>query len=220
MQFIYHKESKKDFLKIKGELYNYLFKVRRFKKDKTLLFRNLEDGYLYYYKIEDIKKKEALLKKTDEEPKIVLPPKELNLFWCIVDPKTIEKTLPMLNEIGVKKISFLYCDRSQKNFRLNFERFEKILINSSMQCGRSSLMQLDLIKSIDELENENLAVLDFCEKDETKASLVTDILVGCEGGFSKNEREKLKSYPKIGFKTPLILKSETAVVSVCSKILI
>ncbi|XPV54809.1 MAG: hypothetical protein ACNI3H_07545 [Halarcobacter ebronensis] len=58
------------------------------------------------------------------------------MAWCIVDPKTIEKELPYLNELGVRKITFISCDYSQKNFKLNFEKLEKILVNSSSQLWK------------------------------------------------------------------------------------
>jgi len=55
----------------------------------------------------------------------------------------------MLNEIGVSKISFIYCDRSQKNFIINLKRVKKILINSSQQCGRSVMMDIEEIECIE-----------------------------------------------------------------------
>ncbi len=222
MQFVFSENSKEELLEIKGELYNYLFKVRRSKKDEIIPFRNLKDNFLYFYKIENIRRREAILKLIDKEKKTVLPKSNLYLFWCIVDPKTIEKTLPMLNEVGVSKISFVYCERSQKNFKLDLKRFNRILINSCMQCGRSALPQIDIKNSLEEVvkENDNLTVLDFCNKNEVEFKDIKSIIVGAEGGFSEKERMLLSKYPKIGFDTPLILKSETAAVSISSKIII
>jgi 16S rRNA (uracil1498-N3)-methyltransferase len=67
----------------------------------------------------------------------------------MIDPKSIEKSLPMLNESGVARITFIYCERSQKQFRLDFDRLEKILRNSSQQSGRSQQMQLASVDSIE-----------------------------------------------------------------------
>ncbi|NPA81163.1 MAG: 16S rRNA (uracil(1498)-N(3))-methyltransferase [Epsilonproteobacteria bacterium] len=220
MQFVYHERSKEPFIEVEGEVYKYLFRVRRFKRGDLLSFRNLRDPFLYFYRVEEVGKKRAVLKLEESEERVVEPLKELYLFWCVIDPKTIEKTLPMLNEMGVKGITFVYCDRSQKNFRLDFKRFERILINSCMQCGRSSLMSLDSLSSVEEIETKDLYILDFGKDIYKGNDEIKKILVGPEGGFSDREREIFKDLKGISFDTPLILKSETACLAVSSKILL
>ncbi|MFW2569153.1 RsmE family RNA methyltransferase, partial [Aliarcobacter butzleri] len=95
--------------------------------------------------------------------KILENEKKLHLFWCIVVPKTIEKYITSLNEIGIEKITFIYSDISQKNFKINIEKLEKILINSSSQCGRSSSIKLDVCKNLDAFmkKNDEVYFLDF-----------------------------------------------------------
>ncbi len=222
MKFVFDENSKNEVLKIRAETYNYLFKVRRFKKGEIVPFRNLKDNFIYFYEIESVTRREAFLRLKEKEEKIVAPSSRLHLFWCVIDPKTMEKTLPMLNEIGVFKITFVYCERSQKNFKLDVKRLERILINSCMQCGRSVPPQIEIKNSLKEVlkEHADITVLDFCEKNEIEFDKIKKIIVGAEGGFSDREREILSKYSKVGFKTPLTLKSETAAVSVCSKILI
>ena len=126
----------------------------------------------------------------------------------------------MLNQLGVDKISFVYCERSQKNFKIDFSRMEKILINSSQQCGRANLPEMELLENLDTVleKYRNFAVLDFGGKKEWGD--VQSVLIGCEGGFSASERQKLQNRDKIGLKTDLILKSETAAVAIASKLLI
>ncbi len=68
----------------------------------------------------------------------------------MVDTKIVEKALPTLNEIGVSSITFIYCKRSQRNFKLDFKRLEKILISSSQQSGRDNLMNLNILNSLEE----------------------------------------------------------------------
>ena len=137
MQFVYHPDAGEEILKIEGEIYNYIFKVRRHKNGEVIPLRNMEDGYLYFYRIDEEDRRKATLILVEKEHTEIVPKGFFHLLWCIVDPKTIEKTLPMLNEIGVGKITFIYCERSQKNFRLRLDKLQKILINSSQQCGRS-----------------------------------------------------------------------------------
>ena len=61
--------------------------------------------------------------------------------------------------------------------------------------------------------------MDFTEKKLEDQNTVSSILVGPEGGFSQKEREMLKKQSIVGLKCNTILRSETAVVTVASKIL-
>ena len=220
MQFLYHPQSGKERIEIEGEAYNYLFKVRRHKKGEEVALRNLEDQNIYIYKIDEVSRREAILTLVHFYEKPVLPKRFFHLLWCVVDPKTIEKTLPTLNELGVGKISFIYCDRSQKNFRLKMDKLKKILINSCQQCGRSSLMELEVVKSLGEVLDEDVVVLDFSKKWLGCADNVQKALIGPEGGFSEDERKMFESLKVVGFDTQLVLRSESAAVAIASKVLV
>ncbi len=216
MQFIYHLHSGQEHLFVEGEVYNYTFKVRRHKRGEEIAFRNLQDGFLYFYKIEEISRREARLTLVHKKYKEVLPKRFFHLLWCVIDPKTIEKTLPMLNELGVSKISFIYCARSQKNFKLRLEKLQKILINSCQQCGRSRLMELEVIKNIDEVmqKYDNIVLIDFCQEKLTLHNIDTiqRVLIGPEGGLEQEERKRFTKV--LGLDTSMILRSESAAVSV------
>ena len=223
MQFTYDEFCGSDILEIKDEVYNYLIKERRHKIDDEIYFRNLKDNNIYLYKINSIDKKRAILNLILTEEKIVLNKNNLHLGWCVVDPKTVEKHIASLNEMGVEKITFIYADYSQKNFKINIEKLEKILINSSSQCGRSNIIKLEVSKSLEDFlkENENVYFLDFstiCIDD--KRSEIKTLVIGCEGGFSQNEREKFNKDFVVGFNSNLILRSETAIISAGAKILL
>ena len=220
MQFLYDPNAGQKQLYIEGENYRYLFKVRRFKKGENVLLRNLKDSFAYRYKIVGIDRRRAEAVLVEKEASVLQPKRHLHLIWCIIDMKVVEKTLPMLNQIGVSKITFVYCERSQKNFRPDFARFEKILINSCQQCGRTDLMQLETMMSLDEVTERYgaFAVLDF--GGSLQYEEISAVLIGCEGGFTEAELEKLASYRKIGLDTDYILKSETAAVSIAAKLLI
>jgi 16S rRNA (uracil1498-N3)-methyltransferase len=220
MQFLYSEDAGCKQLVLTGELHKYLFKVRRFELGKILSFRNMKDEMRYEYKIEEIDKKSATLIMIESYHDSKKAERELHILWCIIDTKVIEKTIPMLNQIGVSQITFLYCDRSQKNFKVDLIRLEKILINSCQQSGRSDLMRLEVLASMDEVMERysDFAVMDF--GGEVKVDGVKSIMIGCEGGFSQNEREKLTKCQKIGINSPFILKSETAALTFASKCLI
>ena len=218
MQFIYIPNPTSHLI-ITGENHKYLFKVRRIKKNELVKVRNLKDDYLYIYKIDEINKKEAYLSLVEKKHSPNRAHTFFHIGWCIIDPKNIEKALPSLNEIGVGKISFVYCDYSQKNFKLKLERLEKILINSSQQCGRSDIPEIEIINSSKEFFEKypEFYALDFDGKEINSEIKPTTVLIGPEGGFSEQERKHFEKKIKLkGF----ILRSETAVISISSKILL
>ncbi len=221
MQFLYDERASNSRLNIVNENYKYLFRVKRKGVGDTLFLRNLRDDILYKYKIVEVNKREAVLELTSYEKSLKNIGTNFHLIWCLIDPKVIEKTLPFLNQIGVKKISFVYCERSQKNFKVDIVRFQKIVINSSQQSGRTSLMEFEILNSIDEVmqKYDDFCVLDFGGVSQ-QSNEYQCVLVGCEGGFSEGERKSLVLKQKISFKTDLILKSETAAIVIASRHLI
>ncbi len=66
------------------------------------------------------------------------------------------------------------------------------MINSSSQCGRSSIIKLDTCDSLESFlqKYEDTYLLDFSKTyiDDKKNEINTFVL-GCEGGFSSSERE-------------------------------
>jgi 16S rRNA (uracil1498-N3)-methyltransferase len=215
MQFIYEENPQKSMI-ISGDNYKYLFKVRRLKVGDEVNITNF-DGVIHKYKITDISKRDATLIKIDEF-EVSQKLKPFHLGWCQIDTKNIEKVLPSLNEIGVTKITFIECDRSQRNFKIKMDRLNKILINSNQQCGRIEMMEIDFIESLNKFLEiyPEAKVLDF--GGEKISEYFKTAVVGCEGGFS--ERERCLFQNKYSFDTDLILRSESAAVAVASKVLL
>ena len=221
MQYLYHTEAKATTLQLRGDEHRYIFKVRRHRKGEIIALRNLKDDNIYYYRIISLDKKEAYLVLENSEKLIIKAKKKLHIGWCIIEPKNIEKVLPTLNEIGVTSISFIYCKRSQKSFKLDFKRLEKILLNSSQQCGRSDIMKLEIVDSLENFLDTypNAKALNFSENRLSNIENIDSIVIGCEGGFTNNEI-KLFNNSIIGLDTSLILKSESAICAMASKILV
>lgn len=221
MQFVYHSCAGNPTLNVDTREYEHIFKVRRISVGERLYWRNLDDVFMYEYEIMQIGKKEAELALISKKELPFLPSNILHVGWSIIDSKIIEKTLPLLNELGVSKISFFYAEFSQKSHKLDLERMKRILINSSQQCGRSSLMQIEILPSLQHYLEcyPHSYVLDFSEVKLRECDEVASILIGPEGGFSQKERVLLQKQSIVGLKCNTILRSETAVVAVASKIL-
>ena len=190
MQFLFSEDAGSDTLKLKGEEYKYLFKVRRHNVDDILYFRTRKKSEeLHAYKVNALDGRSASLEHVSTEIKEVKSDKELHIAWCVIDPKSVEKVLPSLNEIGVAKISFIYCSRSQKNFKTDLQRYERILDTSSQQCGRSKQIEFEVYKNLDDFLSlyPEAVVLDFCDEILGCDNEVKTVLIGCEGGFSQDE---------------------------------
>lgn len=223
MQYLFSFNAGDSSLKLKGEDYKYLFKVRRHKVDGILYFRHKEKSEeLYKYKVLSIDGRFAALELLSCETKEIMPKKDLHIAWCVIDPKSVEKVLPSLNEIGVSKITFIFCDRSQKNYKIDLKRYERILEASSQQCGRSRPIEFNIVKNISTFisEHPETVILDFCDDVLGCEDEVHTVLIGCEGGFSEDERDMLSSLKRFRFNTPMILRSESAAVAIASKVLL
>jgi 16S rRNA (uracil1498-N3)-methyltransferase len=223
MQFTYHINSGDQTLTIDGDLHKYLFKVRRHDKDKNIFFRNLIDNNIYEYKVDIIDKRKTTLTLFNFEEKIIQSNKSLHIGWCVIDPKSIEKQIASLNELGVEKITFIYCEYSQYKYKVNLDKLEKLLINSSQQSGRSNLIILKESNSIEDFisDNPNSYMFNFSSNhiDNLKDNIDT-IILGCEGGFSEDEVLSFDKTKIVGISSDIILRSETAAVTIASKLLV
>jgi len=222
MLYLYHSKAGESSLSLEGDDHRYIFKVRRHKVDDTLYLRNLADGLLHQYLITFIDKRSVMIVLQSSTTLEIKAKQSLHIGWCVIDPKSVEKILPSLNEMGVEKITFIYCKRSQKSFKLDFKRLEKILLNSSQQSGRSEMMVLEMVEDLEHfiLHNPNCKMLNFSETNFISNTIVNTIVVGCEGGFHEDEVALFTAKNIVGFETPLVLKSESAVCAVASKVLL
>lgn len=217
MQFLYHKQAGEEILKLKGEEFAHL-KARRIKENEILSLRNLEDDFIYEYKISNLDRNSCLLYFLHKHFKSH-PQSELDLALAVIDTKILKKTLPFLNELGVKKLHLVFTEFSQRNFKLDFERLEKIIISSCEQCGRSHKMQIQSYKNIQEFSKvfSDAVLVDF--EGEVKEFDKTRLyFIGPEGGFSPKEKQMFKE--KICLKVPNILRSQSAAIAVAAKILL
>ncbi len=223
MIYLFDANAGKEHLVLKGETHKYLVKVLHHSVGDILKLRNKDSiETLHLYEIVSIEGRSLTLHLIESKRNEINPQKKLHIGWCVIESKSIEKMLPSLNEIGVSRISFIYCERSQKNFKPDFKRFERILEASMQQSGRTHTMELDTYKNVHQFIEEfpETKVFDFSDMVLEGDSNFEQVLVGCEGGFSQDEKEFLKSQDVFRLNTPMILRSESAVMAVSSKILL
>jgi len=223
MIYIFEERAGDPILKIDGENFKYLVKVRRHGVGDTLFFRSPQQvERKHTYKIVEVQNRSLQLELVTSEQESVESLKKLHIAWCLIDVKSIEKVLPSLCEIGVTKITFIHCQRSQKNFKLDFKRFERILTSSMQQCGRTSFIEFDTCKDLQNFleKNPEAKMFDFCEQTLEDTQNIETVIIGCEGGFSQEEKKLVAEQNRFRLATPMVLRSESAVVAVASKILL
>ena len=206
-------------LVVSGEEYKYLIKVRRHVIGDLIVFRHRDTlTVAHTYRLEKTDGKNGYFVLENSQKLSCEAYKRLHIGWCIVDPKTIEKTLPMLMELGVSKITLIHCKRSQRNFRLDFERFNRIMESAMMQCGRTSFIDFAEAPALSAFLNAypQAIVLDFGGEVLNKNEIVETVIIGCEGGFDESERKAFSTHRIAHFNLPMILRSETAAVAIAS----
>jgi 16S rRNA (uracil1498-N3)-methyltransferase len=207
---------------IVGDEYKYLIKVRRHVVGDLIVFRHRDFlSIAHTYRLEKTDGKNATFMLENSQKSVCEAPKKLHIGWCIVDPKTIEKTLPMLVELGVSKITFIHCKRSQRNFRLDFERFNRIMESAMMQCGRTSFIELSEIPALSTFLSihPQAIMLDFGGEVLSKEEEFDVVVIGCEGGFDESEKKAFSTHRVRHLSSPMVLRSETAVVAIASMLL-
>ena len=199
----------------------YLTQVMRLKLGDALLIFNGRDGE-WRAIIAEVLKKGVILRAEEQVRPQTLGP-DLELIVAVVKKSRVETIVEKAAELGARRVRLTVTQRTNVE-HVRLDRLDAIAIEAAEQTGR-----LD-VPTIDDPEKLG-AILDgwdasrrlmFC--DETGgapvASAVTQpgpwaILIGPEGGFSAEERERLRALP---FTTavslgPRILRADTAAIA-------
>jgi len=223
MIYLLHVDASKETLTLKGDEYRYIVKARRHGLGDVLSIRSEKNiEILYSYSISEIGSRDATLTLLSKEDKPVRPKKHLHVGWCVIDFNSIDKVLPQLNEMGLSKITFITCERSQKSFKIDYKRIQRVLKTSNMQCGRTDTIEFSTCKGVDEFVEmyPSCTVLDFNDEILDTTENIETVLVGCEGGFSPKEKEIISTCKVRRLDSALVLRSESAVCAVVGKILL
>ena len=204
----------------------HIVKVLRKTADDTLQITNGK-GWLFTARIKIADIKNCVVTIIAKELRIK---RDYNLHLAVAPTKMNDRYewfLEKATEIGIDSITPIICDQSERKF-IKSERFEKILQSALKQSLNFYLPKLN-----DTITFKNFINQDFhgdlfiahCEnsfknslKQLIKPQREITILIGPEGDFSEEEREKILSFKRV---QPIkinenILRSETAVISALS----
>lgn len=198
----------------------YLTQVMRLKAGDDLLAFNGVDGEWRCVVAEVLKKGVVLRAEEQTRPQTTVP--DVHLLIAVVKKAALEFAVEKATELGAARIGLVTTRRTQGD-RVRMDRLEAIAVESAEQTGRLDVPAIDLPVKLE-------AVLDdwdagrrlmFC--DETGGAPAMQaltaagagpwaILIGPEGGFAPEERERLRALP---FTTavslgPRVLRADTA----------
>ena len=201
---------------------HYLSKVMRVKENEVFSLFNKEGEW--EAKILGISKNtvEFRIIKQLRQKEIT---KELWLAFSPIKSNYQNFMLQKATELGVTKFLPIIFDRTVVR-KINKDRLEKIVIEASEQSNRINVPTIEAAQDLDGFLKKNSMDLIFTDLNsnikKVDKSKFTDkpicIIIGPEGDFSENEREKILSFKGVqSFQiNDNILRSETAVISAIS----
>ena len=198
----------------------YLTQVMRLKAGDALLVFNGADGEWRCVVAEVLKKGVVLRAEDQARPQTTVP--DVHLLIAVVKKSALEFAVETATELGAARIGLVTTRRTQGD-RVRMDRLQAIAVESAEQTGR-----LDVPAIVPPVKLE--ALLDgwdasrrlmFCDETGGAAAMTAlaeagagpwAILIGPEGGFAPEERERLRALP---FTTaaslgPRVLRADTA----------
>jgi len=201
----------------------YLGAVMRLEVDDDVLLFNGRDGE-WRAVLTEIGKRGARLRAVEQvRPQDHAP--DLDLIIALVKRGRVETIVEKAAELGARRVRLTQTRRTNVDF-VKLGRLDAIAIEAAEQTGRLDVPVIDdpqkLDKILDDWDPERRLI--FCDEGGdarpmieavTGTSAPAAILIGPEGGFAPEERERLRSLPfvipvSLG---PRILRADTAAIA-------
>ena len=212
-----------DITTIENEQFHYLTNVMRVKINDNISIFNPQDGE-FLCKIIEIKKK-IILKSIQKTSEFIQNKKKIFCIFSKIKQKNVELIIQKCTEIGINGFIPMSTSRTtEKN--LNIERFKKIAIESSEQCGRIDIPEFlpeISIQEIPKLTGTKILLSQFTSNQTLQDNTNNEniyIISGPEGGFSENEITFLNQHCNLLNLSKNILRAETATILGCGIILL
>jgi 16S rRNA (uracil1498-N3)-methyltransferase len=152
-------------------------------------------------------------------------PKELWLAFSPIKSNYFNFMIQKATELGVTKFLPIIFDRTIVR-KVNEERLEKVIIEAAEQSNRINVPTIERPQSLDLFLKDSKVDLIFTDLNTKNRKIDLDqltsnptcVIIGPEGDFSEEEREKILKFRRV---QPIkindnILRSETAVISALS----
>lgn len=234
--FIDRAEVIRDLPKITGQEALHIAKVFRLKPEDLILLID-GTGMEYVAEITDVSKKEVSVKVREKYSTNTESPVRIAVGQGYLKDKKMDTLVRHLTEIGITRWIPVLSDYSvpqpdAKNNDPRIKRWETIAIEAAKQCGRTRIPEIlppmTFTRALEEHTDFDLKIV-FYENENTQLGQTLNssrqtpssvfVLLGPEGGFSKDEVAQAKSCGFISASLgPRILRAETASISACALI--
>lgn len=237
--FIKTNQIEENKIKIIGDDVKHINQVLRAKIGDKLMVCNVETTLNYITKISQINSECVICNIIDCEKNSVESNVDVTIFQGLPKADKMEYIIQKNTELGVKNIvpvEMIRCIAKieSKKEEKKIERWQKIAEAAAKQSGRNLIPKIEMPININELCNRihdyDLMILAY--EEEQKNTLKTElkninktekikigIIIGPEGGITKQEVEKLKENgAKVITLGKRILRTETASISVMSNV--
>ena len=205
---------------IEGEEFRHAVSVLRIKEGENIILCD-NSGYEYLAVVGKINKKDLTVKPIEKSLSVTETKNSVTLIAGYLKGDKTELVVQKAVELGVKKIVVFSSEYSSAYMNDNkLSRLNKVSIESAKQCGRAIAPEVVYaenfelaLKMGDDAENK-LFACEFADKNcanLTNLEGSCSIVIGSEGGFSKEESELAFA---MGYQTVFlgkrILRAETA----------
>ncbi len=225
MQRYFGKEKKDNNILIKEEDIHHLKNVVKIKPNDELIINIDNKSYLCVLNNDYLSGKIIKEEKSIDNLNVIL-------YVPILSDNKMSLIIEKATELGVKEITPIMLEKCKFKIAKNkedkkIERWNKIALSASMQCGRVNIPYINKIKSIKDIKKEKINIL--CSLDLDCVNKLSEVLksynscdiiqivFGPEGGFMKQEEEELvkKGFTKVTLGSR-ILRTETVPLYVLS----
>lgn len=238
--FVEENQIENDKINIIGEDVKHISSVLRMQKGEQILIGSKETLETYLTEIEQIEKEKVVAKIIEKYDTQTESNVEIDLYQGLPKADKMELIIQKTTEIGVSKVTPVDMVRcivklDEKNAKKKIERWQKVAEGAAKQSKRSKIPEIKNKIKIKDLENiisqydafivayeeENEVTLkQELKKLKEQEKYKIGILVGPEGGITKEEIEKLTSYnAKVVTLGKRILRTETAPIVLTSNII-
>lgn len=206
---------------VEGEELKHLSSVIRLKEgDKFICVTG--DKFDYLCEIESVDKKKAVAQILEKAENKSNPKKNLVLFQALIKKDNFELVLQKAVELGMSEVVPFISENCVNKSGINLERLNTLISSACKQCERSVAMSLNqavkFVEMLKELKNFDAVIfaneIDGKDFDFGSLSKYNNIafVVGCEGGFTEKEKNKLLSLENVKSVSlgSRILRAETA----------
>ena len=238
--FIEESQIENDKINITGEDVKHISSVLRMQKGEQILIGSKETLETYLTEIEQIEKEKVVAKIIEKLDTQTESNVEIDLYQGLPKAGKMELIIQKTTEIGISKVipvDMVRCivKLDEKDAKKKIERWQKVAEGAAKQSKRSKIPEIKNKIKIKDLENiiSQYDAFIVAYEEENEVTLKQElkklreqekykigILVGPEGGITKEEIEKLTSYnAKVVTLGKRILRTETAPIVLTSNII-